>query len=90
MCSDVSQNDSADFAYEFIFSESSYENPGVFFSVKQEMGKKGGSYHVFRYSLGKAFDPVNSSKCVFFSMQSRSQLEVENAPVNFMEEGVYS
>lgn len=53
------------------------------------MDKKLGSYNAYRYSLGEVFDPVNYSKCVFFSMQSRSQLDVENAPVNSMEEGVF-
>lgn len=54
------------------------------------MDKKGGSYNAYRFSLSKVFDLVNNSKRVFFTMQSRSQLEVENAPVNFMDEGVFS
>lgn len=49
------------------------------------MDKKGGSYNAYRFSLSKVFDLVNNSKRVFFTMQSRSQLEVENAPVNFMD-----
>lgn len=75
------------FVYEFIFFGSSYvSHPGFFFfSVKQAMD----SYNAYRYSLGKVFDVVNNSKHVFFSMQSRSQPEVENTPVNFMEEGVF-
>lgn len=53
------------------------------------MDKKGDSYIAYRYSLGKVFDSVNNSKHVVFSTQSRSQLEVENAPLNFVEEGVF-
>lgn len=53
------------------------------------MNKRGGSYNAYRYFLGQVFDPVTNSERMFFSVQSRSQLEVENAPVNFMEEGVF-
>lgn len=52
------------------------------------MDRKLGSYNAYRYCLDEFFDPVNNSERVFFSMQSRSQLDVENAPVNSMEEGV--
>lgn len=52
------------------------------------MDRKLGSYNAYRYCLDEFFDPVNNSERVFFGMQSRSQLDVENAPVNSMEEGV--